>query len=114
MRCLRMPRAAASRRPGAWQRCCAASFDCMSPETSEVRPKPDTTPADVDIGARAGKDAVTFTVWAPRHDSLALRLDAIPDSPSGWRDIPIEPQADGYFSVTVPGAQAGQRYWFKL
>ena len=86
----------------------------MAPETSQVRLKPDTTPADVDIGARAGKDAVTFTVWAPRHESLALRLDAIPDNPSGWRDIPMQPQADGYFSVTVPGAQAGQRYWFKL
>jgi maltooligosyltrehalose trehalohydrolase len=62
--------------------------------------------ADVDVGARVGKDAVTFTVWAPRHDSLALRLDD--------RDIPMEPRPDGYFSVSVPGARAGQRYWFKL
>ena len=85
----------------------------MPPETSEVRLKPDTTPADVDIGARVGKDAVTFTVWAPRHDSLALRLDDRA-MPSGWRDIPMEPGPGGYFSITVPGARSGQRYWFKL
>src|SRR5262247_1217443 len=101
MRCRRMPRAAASRKPGVWRKFFAASFDCMAAKTSEARLRPDTTPADVDIGAHAGEDAVTFTVWAPRHASLALRLDAISDSPSGWRDIPMESQADGYFSVTV-------------
>jgi maltooligosyltrehalose trehalohydrolase len=78
----------------------------MPPETSEVRLKPDTTRPDVDLGARVGNDAVTFTVWAPRHDSLALRVDD--------REIPMEPRPDGYFSVIVPGARAGQRYWFKL
>jgi maltooligosyltrehalose trehalohydrolase len=62
--------------------------------------------ADVDVGAHVGKDAVTFTVWAPRHDAVALRLED--------RDIPMEPRRDGYFSVSVPAARAGQRYWFKL
>ena len=68
---------------------------------------------DVDVGARVGKDAVTFTVWAPRHDFLALRLDDRA-TPSGWRDISMEPGPDGYFSVTVPGARAEQRYWYAL
>jgi maltooligosyltrehalose trehalohydrolase len=62
--------------------------------------------SDVDLGARVDKDGVTFTVWAPRHQSLTLRLDD--------RDIAMEPRTDGYFSVTVPGARAGQRYWFTL
>jgi maltooligosyltrehalose trehalohydrolase len=72
----------------------------------------------MDLGARVRKDAVTFTVWAPKHQSVALRLgDAragARDIPSGWRDIPMEPRSNGYFSVVVPGARAGQRYWFKL
>src|SRR5688572_28234151 len=61
---------------------------------------------DVELGAHAGKDAVTFTVWAPRHESMMLRLND--------RDIAMEPRPDGYHTVTVPGARAGQRYWFKL
>ena len=61
---------------------------------------------EVELGARVEPGSVTFTVWAPRHNSLILRLDD--------RDIPMEPQRDGYFAATVPGARAGQRYWFKL
>ncbi|HKH69726.1 MAG TPA: alpha-amylase family glycosyl hydrolase [Vicinamibacterales bacterium] len=68
---------------------------------------------DVDLGARVAKDAVTFTVWAPRHDAMTLRLEDR-DFPSGCRDIPMEARPDGYFAVTVPGARAGQHYWFKL
>jgi maltooligosyltrehalose trehalohydrolase len=60
----------------------------------------------VDLGARVSKDAVTFTVWAPKHDAVALRLED--------RDLPMDAQPGGYFSVTVPGARAGQRYWFTL
>jgi maltooligosyltrehalose trehalohydrolase len=62
--------------------------------------------SDIDLGARVGRDAVTFTVWAPKRDAVTLRL--------GDRDIPMEPHADGYFTVTVAGAREGQRYWFKL
>ena len=62
--------------------------------------------ADVELGARVRKDAVTFTVWAPKHTAVTLRL--------GDRDIPMEERPNGYFSVAVPGARAGQRYWFKL
>jgi maltooligosyltrehalose trehalohydrolase len=61
---------------------------------------------DIELGARVGPGAVTFTVWAPRHTSMILRLDD--------REIPMEPQRDGHFALTVPGARAGQRYWFKL
>jgi maltooligosyltrehalose trehalohydrolase len=61
---------------------------------------------DVDLGARVGKDVVTFTLWAPRHEAMTVRLDD--------RDIPMERRPDGYFSVAVPGARAGQRYWFKV
>jgi maltooligosyltrehalose trehalohydrolase len=65
-----------------------------------------TQSGDVDLGARVAKDAVTFTVWAPRHDGVTLRLED--------RDIPMDARPDGYFVVTVPGARAGQRYWFKV
>jgi maltooligosyltrehalose trehalohydrolase len=75
----------------------------MAPEHALVT---DTVLAsDVDIGAQVGADGVTFTVWAPRHKSVALRLED--------RDIPMAPRPDGYFSTTVPEARAGQRYWFK-
>ena len=29
-------------------------------------------PSTSTLGARVGKDAVTFTVWAPRHESVTL------------------------------------------
>ena len=64
-----------------------------------------TQSGDVDLGACVATDAVTFTVWAPRHDVMTLRLED--------REIPMDARANGYFVVTVPGARAGQRYWFK-
>jgi 1,4-alpha-glucan branching enzyme len=36
-----------------------------------------------ELGAHVGKDGVTFTVWAPRHRSLVLRLED--------RDLSMEP-----------------------
>ena len=72
-----------------------------------------TRTVDIDLGARVAKDATTFTVWAPRHDAVTLRLEDR-DISSGWRDVPMDARPDGYFVVTVPGARAGQRYWFKL
>ena len=79
----------------------------MPPEHALLTGQPDAVHAsDMDIGAIVAADAVTFTVWAPRHESVTLRLEE--------RDVPMEPRPDGYFSITVPGARAGQRYWFKL
>src|SRR5262245_30977766 len=60
----------------------------------------------MDVGTRVERDAVTFTVWAPRQQSLALHLDD--------DEMPMEPGADGYFSLQVAGAHAGQRYFFRL
>ena len=57
-------------------------------------------------GARIDTDGVTFTVWAPRHRSVVLRLDE--------QDIAMQPERDGYFSTTVADARAGQRYWFMV
>ena len=57
--------------------------------------------ADVALGARVARDAVTFTVWAPRHDEMTLRLED--------RDFLMESRLHGYFTVTVPGARAGHR-----
>jgi maltooligosyltrehalose trehalohydrolase len=58
------------------------------------------------LGANVATGGVTFTVWAPGHDALVLRL--------GEDDLPMKAERDGYFSLTVAGARAGQRYWYKL
>jgi maltooligosyltrehalose trehalohydrolase len=59
-----------------------------------------------ELGAHVDTDGVTFTVWAPRHRSVVLRLED--------RDLSMEPAQDGYFSLRVAGARPGQRYSFKL
>src|SRR6185503_2731009 len=107
-------------RRGVSRRSCVASFDCRPPERAHMAIDPHMTvdseisqTADVALGARVARDAVTFTVWAPRHDEVTLRLEDR-DVSSGCRDIPMESRLHGYFTVTVPGARAGQRYWFKV
>jgi maltooligosyltrehalose trehalohydrolase len=60
-----------------------------------------------DLGARVGDGAVTFTVWAPRQEALAVVLDAA-------GELPMERLPGGYFRRRVPDASVGARYWFKL
>ncbi|EKO37856.1 MAG: malto-oligosyltrehalose trehalohydrolase [Solidesulfovibrio magneticus str. Maddingley MBC34] len=64
------------------------------------------------VGAEILPDGgVHFRLWAPRHSSVAVVLESGPGAP---RDIPMEPQADGYHAVLVPQACAGLRYRFRL
>ena len=48
-----------------------------------------------------------FRVWAPAQKAVAVVIDRGPE-----RAMDKEP--DGFFSLNVPDARAGQRYWFKL
>jgi len=64
------------------------------------------------VGAEILPDGgVHFRLWAPRHRTVAVVLESGPGAP---RDIPMEPQADGYHAALVPQAGAGLRYRFRL
>ncbi|MHC1789742.1 malto-oligosyltrehalose trehalohydrolase [Solidesulfovibrio sp.] len=56
-------------------------------------------------------DGVHFRLWASRHLSVAVVLEAGPGAP---REIPMDPQDDGYHAVLVPQAGAGTRYRYRL
>jgi maltooligosyltrehalose trehalohydrolase len=51
---------------------------------------------------------VDFQLWAPRLDSVALRLQRRNEAP---RDFPLVRFADGYWGITLP-ASSGDRYQY--
>ena len=59
------------------------------------------------FGAIPHDKGVLFQVWAPAQQALALALDGQPDRAMTRRD-------DGFFTIDVPTARAGQRYWFRV
>jgi len=62
-------------------------------------------------GAEVHSDGSThFRVWAPRPERVRLILE----SPGQSRDITLQRETDGYYSVSVPGVGDGQRYWYEL
>jgi len=65
----------------------------------------------ISAGADVRSDGTTyFRVWAPRPQTIALVLE----DPDGSRDVPLESEGDGYYSVTVGDVSAGQRYRYRL
>jgi maltooligosyltrehalose trehalohydrolase len=58
------------------------------------------------IGAEVVEDGVSFRVWAPAHEAVAVVI--------GERNIPLLREPGGYFSGLVPDASAGTRYSFRL
>jgi maltooligosyltrehalose trehalohydrolase len=58
------------------------------------------------VGAELREDGCAFRLWAPERDRVDLVLDG--------RDHPMEKEADGYFSLTVPGVEEGALYRFGL
>src|SRR5678809_920320 len=52
----------------------------------------------------------SFRVWAPRPQTIVLVLE----DPGGSRDVPLEPEGEGYYSVSVRSVRAGQRYRYRL
>jgi len=59
------------------------------------------------VGAIVHKTGVDFCVWAPFATGVAVT-----GSFNGWQALPMDSDGDGYWSVTVKGAQAGQEYKF--
>ncbi|MBI1921418.1 MAG: malto-oligosyltrehalose trehalohydrolase [Geobacter sp.] len=65
----------------------------------------------LDIGAEVTKEGTTrFRVWAPKSRTVAIRIV------SGKRTgtIPLQAEEFGYFSATVEGVAAGDRYFYLL
>ena len=62
-------------------------------------------------GAEVQRDGSThFRVWAPEPRQIALRIE----SEQGERDIVLDEEDEGYYSVLVEGAGAGTRYRYVL
>jgi maltooligosyltrehalose trehalohydrolase len=58
------------------------------------------------VGAEFLEDGVSFRVWAPVHDRVAVVLKD--------GEHPLAEDRDGYFSATIPGVADGDRYQFRL
>src|SRR5712671_4809255 len=67
------------------------------------------------IGAEVQPGGVHFRVWAPKPKSVAVHLAKPGESleKSNWL-LPMEQEADGYFSILVPAASPGMLYKFHL
>ena len=59
------------------------------------------------FGAIVHEHGVSFTTWAPAHAEVALVLDDGPERPMVAGD-------SGFFTLDVPEARPGQRYWYRL
>src|SRR5262245_18027662 len=66
-----------------------------------------TSGAAESLGAHVVSGGARFLVWAPRLTSLILKID-------GRGEMEMVREPDGYFSLSVEGANAGDRYGFVL
>lgn len=59
-------------------------------------------------------------VWAPACKSIDFVVDprdggvSTPSSDAAQRIVPLDREADGFFSGVIPGISAGTRYWYRL
>jgi maltooligosyltrehalose trehalohydrolase len=60
------------------------------------------------FGAVIDEGAARFRVWAPAQKRVVLVLEG------SERQLPMERDRDGFFSLDVPEARAGQRYWYRI
>lgn len=58
------------------------------------------------VGAELQDGGCAFRLWAPERNRVDLVLDG--------QDHPMEKDAEGYFSLTVPGIEHGALYRFRL
>jgi maltooligosyltrehalose trehalohydrolase len=58
------------------------------------------------FGAFVSEHGTTFRVWAPAQRSVSLVLDG--------RELPMQPEADGFYRADVSDAGEGQRYWYRI
>lgn len=61
------------------------------------------------LGATAHKHGVTFRVWAPFANSVAVT-----GSFNNWQHAPMQQDGAGYWSADIPGAEPGQEYKFVI
>lgn len=59
------------------------------------------------IGAELIDDGVSFRVWAPARERAWVVF-------TGGHETEMQREADGYFSLHVPGLKVGDRYQFRL
>lgn len=62
-----------------------------------------------DVGAIVRKSGVSFRVWAPFAESVALI-----GSFNNWNEQPMESEKDGYWSTAVHNAKPGHEYKFVI
>ncbi len=62
------------------------------------------------FGAQPVTDGVRFRLWAPDRSDLALRLER----GDAHREIPLTPDAAGWFDTTVTDARPGDRYRWRV
>ncbi|HVW23325.1 MAG TPA: alpha-amylase family glycosyl hydrolase [Candidatus Saccharimonadales bacterium] len=62
-----------------------------------------------DVGAIVHKEGVSFRVWAPFADSVALI-----GSFNNWSEQPMDKEPDGYWYTLLPDAVVGQEYKFVI
>jgi len=87
----------------------------------QSRPEPAVAVRHAPIGAEPGPGGTHFRVWAPAHSVLDVVLlePAAGDVSDALvvprrQTIPLDPEADGYFSAFVPGTAPGDLYFFGL
>jgi 1,4-alpha-glucan branching enzyme len=61
------------------------------------------------LGAHLHSGGATFTVWAPFAKLVSLRGSCTDDKP-----LPMESDSDGYWSLSIDEAQAGQTYKYVI
>ena len=59
------------------------------------------------LGAIPDDAGTHFRVWAPKADSLSVRM-------AGGPTVPLRREAEGYFAGRVEGARAGARYLYRF
>lgn len=62
-----------------------------------------------ELGARLHKSGATFRVWAPFADGVAVT-----GAFNNWQPSPLQQDKNGYWTLEVPGAEAGQEYKFVI
>jgi maltooligosyltrehalose trehalohydrolase len=57
------------------------------------------------FGAVTTDRGARFRVWAPAQERIAVALDGT--------ELPMKRESNGFFALEIPGARAGQRYWYR-
>src|SRR3954469_17895846 len=65
------------------------------------------TPRRLPVGAEVLAGGTSFRVWAPAREKVAVTIER-------GGEYPLAPEANGYFSASVPEIGAGARYRYRL